>query len=257
MKIINMNRFIAVLLIVIYSACLAVPASALLPQDVGEGYAAPTYPEVIQTMLMMNGADISNVKIADEYGRLVYCDIYKKDYGNDVLWEKVRDEIITRAQKKKEYFRIKYEIVSVFYLGRYDFDKQWFPIDANKSSIENVGSLSLMSAGEYSNDCAGQPIYSSLFPMVVDLQLNEPLTIEGFTIPKEKVDRLIVRMEEAGDVDRRVYGRMRVVVDGAKGIDFSQNNTARIVLNGKVISVDFFIDPELTKPMASIHVNNE
>lgn len=252
-----MNRFITAFLFLVYLACMAVPASALLPQDVGEGYAAPNYPELIQTMLMMNGADISNPRIADEYGRLVYCDIYKKDYGNDVLWEKVRDEIINRAKKKKEYFRIKYEIASVFYLGRYDFERQWFPIDAAKSSIENVGSLSLMGVGEYSNDCTGQPIYSSIFPLIVIMQLNEPLTIEGFTIPKEKVDRLIVRMEEAGDVDRRIYGRIRMVVDSAKGVDYSEQNTGRVILNGKVISVDFFIDPELTKPMASIHVNNE
>ena len=66
----------------------------------------------------------------------------------------------------------------------------------------------------------------------------------------------MVRLEEAGDTDRRVYGRIRMIATDAKGID-SKNNSPQAVLNGKVTFVDFFIDQELTKPIASIKVNKE
>jgi len=250
-----MNRTIAALLVLV---TLALPVSTALASgaDVGEGYAKPTYPELIQTLILMGGSDITNTKIADEYGRLVYCDLYEKDFSNDVLWEKIRDEIVARALQKKEYYRVKYEVTSIFYLDRYDFKNEYFPI-SKKTPIANVGTVNMLAPDDYRSDCTGQGVYSNLFPMTVVLQLNEPLTIQGFKLPKERVDKLIVRMEEAGDMDRRVYGRMRMVVTDAKGIDFSQSNTAEVALNGKVISVDFFIDRELTKPIASILVNKE
>lgn len=256
-----MNRLIAALLVLV---SLALPASAAppaapaaaAPQEAGEGYALPTYPELIQTLLMMGGADITNTKIADEYGRLVYCELYHKNFSNDALWEKLRNEIIKRALNKKEYFRVKYEVTGVFYLGRYDFKNEYFPI-SKRSPIINVGSVSLISDKDYSTDCAGQGVYSYIFPMSIVMRLNEPLTILGFKIPRENVEKLMVRLEEAGDIDRRVYGRIRLLITDAKGIDYNRNNTSEAVLNGKVISVDFFLDRDMTKQIAHIAVNKE
>lgn len=250
-----MNRLIAVLLILV-SLSLSGAAVSAAP-EAQEGYALPTYPELIQTLVMMGGADITNTKIADEYGRLVYCDLYRKNFSNDALWEKLRNEIVKRAVNKKEYFRVKYEVIGVFYLGRYDFKSEYFPIDRKRSPITNVGSVSLVSAKDFSTDCMGQGVYSSILPMNVVMRLNEPLTILGFKIPRDSVERLMVRLEEAGDQDRRVYGRIRMITTDAKGIDFTQNNTAEAVLNGKVISVDFFIDHDLTKQIAHMQVNKD
>jgi hypothetical protein len=251
----KMNRCIAIFLILV---SLSLPAGTAMATvaDTGEGYAVATYPELIQTLIMMGGADITNTKIADEYGRLVYCGFYKKAFSNDVLWEKIRNEIVNRALKKKEYFRVKYEVVSIFYLGRYDMQNEYFPI-SHKSSITNVGSVSLFSNKDFGTDCSGQNINSTVFPMDVVMKLNEPLTIPGFRIPRDRVEKLNVRMEEAGDSDRRVYGRIRLITTDAKGLDFTDSNTSEEVLDGKVISVDFFIDRELTKPIAHIRVNKE
>jgi len=248
-----MNRCLAVLL-VLASLCLSA-GTAFAVVEAGEGYARPTYPELVQTLIMMGGADITNTKTADEYGRLVYCDLYKKYFSNDAMWEKIRSDIVKRVINKKEYFRVKYEVTGVFNLGRYDFQNEYFPL-SKKTPITNVGSVSLISGKEVSTDCAGLFIFSSVFPMSFVMKLNEPLTILGFKKPRDNVEKLIVRMEEAGDTDRRVYARIRMVTTDAKGIDF-ENNTKEAILNGKVISVDFFIDHEMTKPIASIHVNNE
>ena len=249
-----MNRCFAVLLILVSLALPAGKASAAV--EAGEGYVQPTYPELVQTLLMMGGADITNTKVADEYGRLVYCELFRKSFSNDVVSEKHRTEIVNRALKKKEYFRVKYEVVGIFYLGRYDFKNEYFPI-APKAPITNVGTVNLFSPKDFGTDCAGIGVYSSVFPMSIVMQLNEPLTIQGFRIAKEKVEKLMVRLEEAGNTDRRVYGRIRLMTTDAKGINFTQSNASQAVLNGKVISVDFFIDHELTKPIASIRVNKE
>jgi len=254
-----MKSYIIALVVLVSLALSAGTALALdkpaSPQEPSEGYAKPTYPELIQTMILMGGADINEQRIADEYGRLVYCDLYRKNFSNDVLWEKLRDEITARAVKKREYFRVKYEVVGLFYLDRYDFKNEYFPI-SKKSPITNVGSINLFSPLDPKTDCSGASIYS-IFPMEVVLQLNEPLTIERFKVSLDRVEKLMVRMEEAGDTSRRVYGRIRMVVTDAKGLDVSRGNSTQITLNGKVISVDFFIDSDLTKPIASIRVNKE
>jgi hypothetical protein len=248
-----MNRNIAVLLVLI---SLALPVRvALAASDVGEGYARPTFPELIQTMILMNGFDINNPKIADEYARIIYCDLYRKNFGNDVIWDKIRSQIVTRALKKREYFRVRYEVVGIFNLGRYDFKTQFFPI-SDRTTISNVGSVSLLTPSDANLDCAGNNL-NSIFTQNIVLELKDPLTVKGFYVPQDKVEKMMVRIEEAGNTDRRVYGRIRVLVTDAKGTDISKGNSTELVLNGKVASVDFFIDPGLTKPLGGVEVSHE
>ncbi len=252
-----MKRYVAALLVLI-SLTLPVRTALALQQDAGEGYARPTFPELVQTMVLLNGFDISNPKVADEYARIVYCDLYRKNFGNDIVWDKIRNQIVTRALKRREYFRVKYEVVGMFNLGRYDFKEQFFPI-SNRTSITNVGSVSLLIPGEEDDtDCTGR-VGRPMFPTAVVLDLNEPLTVKGFAVPMDKVEKMMVRIEEAGNRDRRVYGRIRVLVTDAKqGQNISKENNAwQMTLEGKVESVDFFIDRELTKPIGKAHIIRE
>ncbi len=230
--------------------------SAYATQDIGEGYARPTYKELVQTFILLNGYDINDSKIADEYGRVVYCKLYQKNFSNDIAWKRIRDQITTRAQKKKEYFRVKYEIISSFELGRYDFSKQYFPLDP-KAVISNAGNISLFISGELKPDCSGRE-ERSIVPSNITLDLSEPLTVTGFSVPADKVEKMMVRIEEAGNVDRRIYGRIRVIItDAEKGQSFSSQNFQQAVLKGRVTSVDFFIDPELTKPLGGVQYGRE
>lgn len=231
---------------------LQTAAAAPSPLDIGEGYARPTFPELVQTLVLMNGFDINTPKVADEYGKVVYCDLYEKNYKNDVAWKRVREEIVNRAIKKQEYYRVKYEIVSQFKLDRYDFEKQFFPLQAN-STLNSVGYINLFSSDAQNENCSGKTIYSS-FPQNVNLELNQPLTVTGFSVPAAKIKKILARIEEAGNTEKQVYGRIRMIVAGAaKGTSISQGGSVQqSVLKGRVTSIDFFIDPELTKPIGGI-----
>lgn len=215
-----------------------------------EGYARPIFSELIQTLIMLNGIDITDSKVADEYGRLVYCSLWEKNFQNDVAWNRIRNEIVSRVQHKKEDFRVKYEVVSRFYLGRYDFKKQFFPIMGN-AALLNVGSINLFSGEEIAADCTGLQRLS-IFPQNIVLELKSPLTVEGFYVPLAKVEKMMVRMDEAGNTDRMVYGRIRLNVTDAVGAGVSAGNLRQEVLKGEVASVEFFLDAELTKPVGSI-----
>ena len=208
-----MNRYVAAF--VFMSLSLSVQ-TALASQDVGEGYARPTFAELIQTLILLNGFDINDPKIADEYMRIVYCDLYRRNFGNDVLWDKIKNQVIIRTLKKREYFRIRYEVIGIFNLGRYDFKNEFFPI-SDKTAITNVGSVSLYSTGDQTSTAS---MRIQFFPQNVVLELNEPLTVKGFYIPQKNA-KMMVRIQEAGNRNRQVYGRIRVFVTDAKGLTLS------------------------------------
>lgn len=217
-------------------------------QDIHEGYAAPTFSELAQTFVLLNGHDITDPRVADEYGRVVYCKLYEESFGNDIVWEKVRSQIVSRVLKKKEYYRVKYEIVSAFNLGRYDFKNRFFPLDS-RVSARNVGILKLFSAEEPTKDCTGS-FSSSGFSKNMVVKLSALLTVEGFYIPQDKVEKMMVRMEEGGETSRRVYARIRIsLTDAVPSSNELKGSTEAAVFNGEIDAIDFFLDPELTKPV--------
>lgn len=221
--------------------------------DIGEGYAHPSLVELVKTMVMMNGYDTEDSSWIDEYGRVVYCNLYYENYKNDVVWNRIRDQILSRVRKKREYYRVNYEVVSPFVLGRYDFKTQFFPIVSQSTLLKNVGYINLRAASDTEEECRGRFINTS-FPTSIDLQLPKPLTVEGIYMPVNKVEKMMVRMEESGNSQRTIYGRIRVHVNEVPPLPSFKSREWQVVLKGEVRSVDFFLDNELTKPIGSANL---
>ncbi len=247
-----MNRRGVIFIFLILLGLTAPVHSSFAQKRVGEGYAQPTFGEIVQTMVLLKGYDINDRKVADEYGRLVYCNLYKKNFGNDVAWNKIRSQYVSRIIEKKEYFRVLYETTGIFNLDRYDFETQSFPISA-QTAMKNVGSIKLFSAEEPRPDCGNMKALS-VFPPIIILQLNQPLTLDRLNLPMEKVEKMLARIEEAGNKQRQVYGRLRMRITDAPGPIMSNDTIVRADLRGDVVSVDFFLDRELTKPIGGVKI---
>ncbi len=239
-----MKRWILALFAAVFLLASARPSFAGLP---GEGYAWPTFKELVQTFVALKGLDITDPKVTDLYGKIVYCSIYEKEFSNDMLWKQFREKIVARFLKQKEYYRVRYQVVIPFDIGHYDFKKQYFPI-ASRQSFENVGYLSLSGQPSASSPCLrGRNL---IFTAGVTLKTANPLTIKGFSLPEKDVAKIMARMVEGRDKKRKVYARIRVLVTGAeKGVNVSADNYVQMVLTGKVVSVDFFLDSQLTEPV--------
>ncbi len=242
-----------------FLAALAVaqPARAA-QQDVGEGYARPTFKEMIQTIVMLGGIDITDTKMADQYIRLVYCDAYKKNFKDDLAWDKLRKQVTARVQEKKEYYRLYFETVGTFTLGRYDTDKGVFPITTD-TALNNIGSMTVLTDRDYTPYCDSANDKTPFFSPFVNLVLERPLTLNRIPYAADKVAPLLARMAEAkNDETKQVYGRIRFrVTDAPKPAVIttgSKHTPIREELRGEVLAIDFFIDPEMTKPLASVPV---
>jgi hypothetical protein len=244
-----MNRiFIATVI----ALALMMPGAAFAQKKIGEGYATPTFGEIVQTMVMMKGFDINDRAVADEYGRLVYCSLYKKNFGNDVAWNKIRSEYVNRVLEKKEYFRVLYEMTATFSLDRYDFSTQSFPI-SDRTSMRNVGSIDLFAFEDPRPDCGiSKPL--TVFPPNITLQLNQPLTVDRVYIPVDKVEKILARIEEREHKQRYVYGRIRFRVTDAPGLVKNNNVVIRADVRGDIVAVDFFLDRELMKPIGGVRL---
>lgn len=247
---------ILIILFVLLGLCLPMQA-VHAEKDIGEGFAPVNFKELIQTIVMMGGGfDIHETRVADEYARLVYCDLYKKSYHNDVEWNKIRKKIVSRALEKREYFRILYEMTGAFQLERYDFEGQFFPLTKN-TAMRNVGSLVLISPDNYTPHCPTGEDHENLFVPHIRLLLNQPLTLDKFRIPPDEVEEFLARQTEAGNRSRWLFGRIRIRITEAGDIvrDKEKDRILRENLIGEIVSVNFYLDSEFTKPVGGIQVS--
>ena len=232
-------------------------AMASSKSDIGEGYAQPEYKEVIQSVVLLGGLDINQNKIADLYAKLIYCDIFKKNYKNDFEWNNIRRQIIARVLEKREMYRTQYQIKGVIRLGRYDFDRQTFPITAD-TSLKNVGSMDIFNYKAVEGDtCYIEGIEETLgsFSRNISLYLNQPLTLEEIKIPMDEAEAVLTKMSELGVKDRSVFVRFRFKFLDVPLVHYStQGDMSRIEIKGQVQHIDFFFDEELTQWIASAPV---
>lgn len=232
------------LVIFSFLLCLTALSSAFADDDGGEGYSPVTLREFSRTLISLGGVDINDPEVADEYAKLAYCGLYKKAFNNDLEWYRIRSKIISRVSERKEYFRVLYEMVSVFKLGRYDIDGQSFPLSPDTAMV-NVGSILVLSIADFKGSC-GNLRPSDALPVNMRLVLDKPLTLNAFRIPMGEVKNIQAGMTKANNPDRTLYGRIRFRILDAPGMVTVDKNW-EAALHAEVRAIDFFLDKEMTK----------
>lgn len=233
--------------------------SSVRAMDVNEGYAVPTFRELSQTLTILGGLDAMKDDVFDEYAQIMYCDLYKDKYLNDFEWSKIRSKIRSRVQEKKDYYRVLYEVTAPVILGRYDFERQVFPL-VDRSALDNVGVIVIYDDSQFRYACGETQQFLKLFPRVYYLSLDRPVTITGMPISADEAKNMLDVLESvkittnvsSGDtaMARKAYLRFRFRIGGA--IDAS--NLQRALFRGAIEQVDFFVDQEATKFIVNIPV---
>ena len=239
-------KFYTVLLVLLVTLGSPMHAEA----KVGSGYAIPTFRELSQTILMLGGLDINDDKVAEEYIKIAYCQLYKDNYNNDFNWNKIKTDIISRVVDKKEYYRTLYQTVEVFRLDRYDFKKGYFPV-TKQTAMSGIGSLVLHDYRDFKPYCDGG-LAGALFTPNISLLLDRRLTINKLDVDKSDLNKVLAIMNEVSDEERIVYARIRFRVTEALGLTYLSKKVTKSELRGYIDSIDFFYDYNLTKPAESI-----
>lgn len=227
-------------------------------EKIVEAYAPPDYREVIQSMVVLGGYDINDIKVADAYGEILYCDMYTKYFSNDFEWNNIRRQIANRVLQKKEMYRVQYEYKGLIKLDRYSFEKQVFPL-TKETRMSNVGSLQLISETEAraTTPCLQQKEKdSTFFPMSIYLRFPRPINLTELKLPQDEAEVLLNKLKAMRVADRSLHVRYRFrVVDvprisRAEGDDDQQRNIGQI--NAQMQAADFYLDRDLTMKVASV-----
>lgn len=229
--------------------------------NMGESFARPTYQELTHAMIMLGGMDISEPKVTEEYAKLMYCDLWRQSHNNDFEWQRIRDLVVSRAQAKKDYFRIQYQMEGPIYLGKYDFNTQDFPLTP-ETALNRVGSMVLMEYDAHSLRQAQEkglkPLcddsgLSSIFPRSYVLMMNQPFTFDRLKISKDDAKQLLDKMDAAKNTQRQLFVRFRFRIQSVERLDAVKDLQAtRVMMHGELASVDVFLDYALTKYLTSI-----
>ncbi len=245
--------------LVVSLAAIAVQA-AVISADQGESYAQPTFKELSQTMVMMDGMDVTQPVLTDEYAKLMYCDLYKQNHKNDFDWNKIRQMILSRAVAKKDYYRIQFEVGGTVFLGTYNFETQDFPF-VRDSALTRVGSMILLersrqnpTAGGAAPLC-GDTDFSPYFPFNYILIMNQPFTFDRLKIPMDEAKILLDKMAAAKNMDRRLFVRFRFRVQAVDKLPPAEKldlRKTRVQMHGELTQADVFLDADMTKYLTSV-----
>lgn len=233
-------------------------AGAFVPEkEIGEAYAKPSYKELAQTLVLMNGLDINKPEVVEDYAKMFYCDLYKEKFSSDFEWNKLKQQIISRVLEKKDMFRLQYEITDSVKFERYDFEGQFFPLD-KESRLENVGSLMVLDEKGFEPYC-NQNDFQSVLPSVIYIQLMQPLNVDHIRMPMDEAEKFLGVLESMKVRDRTVYIRFRVKIIEVAAVAaskyFGKVVTDRADFLGKIMQIDFFYDREMTKWIGSVPLN--
>jgi len=228
------------------------PKKGVKNNDMGEAYALPTWKELSQTAVLLGGLDVTEPKVADEYSKLIYCQLYQENSRNDFEWNKIRREIITRVLEKREMYRVQYQFVGVVKLERYNFERQLFPLTKDTMMV-NIGSMELVNPREVLPFCGQQ--LSRIFPPNIYLTLNQKMSITSFKMPMDEAEKMLDKMAESKTSERVLFIRFRFKTAGIpKTVKGPQDSVAKIFLPGHIKAIDLYMDKALTKWVGSIPV---
>ncbi|HYD19246.1 MAG TPA: DUF4852 domain-containing protein [Patescibacteria group bacterium] len=250
--------FAAFLLLLAFTVARA----GVIGGDKGESYANPSYKELTQTLVMMDGVDITDPLVANDYAKLLYCDLWKQNSKNDFDWQKIRQQIVTRITQHKEYYRIQYQLGGTVFLNVYNFETQDFPFKPD-SALVRVGSMSLLDVSQIGEKdkgikkLCGDDEYSLTFPINHTVQMHQPLTFDRLKIPMDEAKQLLDKMAAMRNTDRRLYVRFRFRLQSLLAkmppppVNLRRN---RAMFQAELSQIDVFLDKEMTKFVTTVYI---
>ncbi len=234
---------------VFLSFVMIVSTTHVQANTIGRGFSPIDFRALTQTYFSMYKGGNPGDDMLDEYAKMAYCDLYQKYFTNDFEWEKIRNHIKGDLEKYASNIQTDYEIVGDVSLDRYNFDRKGFPV-VGEGHHENVGKLYLFSSGTIFSFC-GQSKESPILPASYTVSLFNPFSVDILRVSPEVAKDVVARFyQDKKKQYKRVFARYRV-----KLYDLNrtyQQDGLVAEFQGEILSIDYFIDPELTQKFHTI-----
>lgn len=186
----------------------------------------------------------------DRYIKIINCPLYNAYYGNDFLWQRVREGIRNEIKNYSPNFPDRFEIRGGVELGRYDFKQSAFML-SDRYSLTNAGHVILPTQDGYQNDCyiAG---YRTIFPVSMNVFAENPFTFEKIPVAPQEAKALLQRLSKFRYMNtssnRMAMLRIRLKITGIKNYNNSTIGPS-LTFRGQLDEIAVFEDPQMTKPI--------
>ena len=213
-------------------------------------YIPATHANLSQLTWRFGLYDVNDDAVLDNYLLAKNCQLHKKYYGEDFLWQNIREA--TRRDIK--YFANAYpqrmEIITYVPLDRYNFDKLAFEIKKN-FQLKNGGAIEFPFENPQNMRC-NTINYSLDFPNMMRFIPDNSYNILYVPVEPDNADELLSSIEKYSynkQFDTRYLPmRLRFKIN-----DVSKENKGKyknlFTFTGSLDEIMFFEDPEMTKPI--------
>jgi len=236
-----------------------------------DDYIAPTWGDLVKTLIRFNALNMTDMSLIDEYGLITECDLYKAFYRDDFKWNQVRQALSQSIKNDVATFPTRYRYVARWQLDRYDFQTKVFKF-TDRSKISNVNSFVIYQVS--GTPCEVADV--KLIPRVFRAVIPEPVYMDGLPIGEEDAHNLVEQMKKDGNSDRVIWLRfnMRIVYiqplvktsrgkqSGVAGtyddnIQYQQLGGVKpdtVRLDARLESIEAYEDQDLTKLIYNIQL---
>ncbi len=197
--------------------------------------------------------DLKDDTAIDNFILINECDFYKENLKDDFKWVKVRDATRELITDQLPTYSDKFKIIVPIDLGRYETEKQGFPL-INGTRFKDLRRIEV---GGNDGAICGKLWAIESYPRNIFLILNTPFTYDFVPVDEHLAQAFIIRSKNQSVVDRPkellsktfnrlAYARIRMSFLEYQGVTREQNRTPVAIMFGMVDGVDIFENPDET-----------
>lgn len=192
----------------------------------------------------------SNDEAIDRYIKIINCGLYETYYGNDFLWQRIREGMRREIQYFSPSFPDRFELTGGIEIGRYDFRRSAF-ILPDKYKLSRAGYIRLPTEDAYETECSF-PGSRTIFPVAMQVAAENPFTFEEIPISPDEAKPLLERLAKYRyrnvKTNRMAMLRIRLKITGIRHYSNSTLSPS-LTYRGQLDELAVFEDPEMTKPI--------
>jgi len=200
----------------------------------------------------LGALSVENEKAVDNFLLINECDLYKSFQFDEFLWYDLVKATKNMLKTKREDFPNKFRFRFTIDLGRYDTERNGFPL-VNNTAILNLRRVEIGGNSLSEDICDMRNKEIEYYPRNVILVLNKPFTFELLELDEHLAQAFIVRRKyddyKLSDEERElgykrpVYMQLRVEFAYFQGIEKgTYGKSSLAIVYGKIVGIDVFED---------------
>ncbi len=223
-------------------------------------YLQPEFKNLSKLYWKKNAVDLNNDSAVDNFLKINECDIYKSYFEDDFEWLRVRKAARKMLKENKDNFSNKYKIILPIDLGRYDIQREGFPL-INGTSFLDLRRIEIGGNSDAAPIC-GETGDLEFYPRNVILVLSKPFQYDFVKLDEHIAQAYIIRQRyepierpkglKNRDFNRLAFARIRLTFDKYQGETKGISGDPLAIMFGKLDGIDIFEDPFEQRLLTSV-----